>query len=73
MACKHGEKLLGNLIASFNTMSVRFLIFIAKIHKLDSKADGFELAFPQAELDVDIWMCLPIGLQVDNQTEADPD
>ena len=56
-----------------NMMSVRLLLLIAKIHKLDSKAIDFVLAFPQAELDVDIWMYLPIGFQVDCQTEADSD
>ena len=54
-------------------MSIRLLLLIAKIHKLDSKAIDFVLAFSQAELDVDIWMCLPIGFQVDCQTEADSD
>ena len=56
-----------------NMMSVRLLLLIAKIHKLDSKAIDFVLAFPQAELDVDIWMYLPIGFQVNCQTEADSD
>jgi len=56
-----------------NMMSVRLRLLIAKIHKLDSKAIDFVLAFPQAELDVDIWMYLPIGFQVDCHTEADSD
>ena len=56
-----------------NMMSVRLLLVIAKIYKLDSKAIDFVLAFPQAELDTDIWMYLPIGFQVDGQTEADSD
>jgi len=54
-----------------NMMSVRLLLLIAKIHNLDTKAIDFVLAFPQAELDVDIWMQLPIGFQVDGETEAD--
>ena len=51
-------------------LSVRLLLSIAKIYKLDSKAIDFVLAFPQADLDVDIWMYFPIGFQVDSQPEA---
>ena len=50
-------------------LSVRLLLSIAKIYKLESKAIDFVLAFPQADLDVDIWMYLPIGFQVDGETE----
>jgi hypothetical protein len=46
-----------------NTISVKLLLVIAKVHGLDSKAIDFVLAFPQAELDVDIWMDLPIGFE----------
>ena len=56
-----------------NMLSVRLLLSLAKIYNLDSKAIDFVLAFPQADLDVDIWMYLPIGFQVDGQTEADSD
>ena len=52
-------------------LSVRlFLLYIAKIYKLDSKAIDFVLFFPQANLEVDIWMHFPIGSQVDGQTEV---
>ena len=40
---------------------------------MESKAINFVLAFPQADLKEDIWMNLPIGFQVDGQTEADSD
>ena len=40
------------------------------MYNLDSKAIDFVLAFPQADLEEDIWMYLPIGLQVDGHTEA---
>jgi hypothetical protein len=56
-----------------NMLSVRLILAIAKIHKLDSKAIDFVLAFPQADLKEDIWMQLPIGFQVEGQTEADSD
>ena len=54
-------------------LTVHLILAIAKLHKIDSKAMDFVLAFPQADLEEDIWMHLPIGLQVDGQTEADSD
>ena len=36
---------------------------IAHIHKLDSKSIEFILAFPQANLDVPVFMELPVGFQ----------
>ena len=46
-------------------LSVRLLLALCHIHGLDSKSIDFVLAFPQADLDVDIWMELPIGFMVD--------
>jgi len=46
-----------------NMLSVKLLLIIAKIHGLDSKSIDFVLAFPQADLDVDIWMELPLGFE----------
>ena len=54
-------------------LTVRLILIIAKLHKLDSKAIDFVLAFPQADLKEDIWMSLPVGFQVDGQTEDDSD
>ena len=51
-------------------MYVRLILAISKLHNLDSKAIDFVLAFPQAELEEDIWMYLPIGFQVYGHTEA---
>ena len=56
-----------------NMLTVCLILAISKLHKLDSKAIDFVLAFPQAGLEEDIWMQLPIGFQVDSQTEADSD
>ena len=42
--------------------SVRFLLIVAKIHKLESKSIDFILAFPQADLDVPVYMELPPGI-----------
>ena len=53
-----------------NMMSVRLILAIAKLHNLDSKAIEFVIAFPQSDLEEDIWMYLPIGFQVDGHTEA---
>ena len=38
------------------------LLIVAKIHKLESKSIDFVLAFPQADLDVPIYMELPSGV-----------
>jgi hypothetical protein len=48
-----------------NMISVKLLLVIAKIHglELELKSVDFVLAFPQADLDIDIWMELPIGFQ----------
>ena len=54
-------------------LSRRLILAIAKIHKLESKAIDFVLAFPQADLKEDIWMQLPIGFQVNWCTEAKSD
>jgi hypothetical protein len=50
-----------------NMVTVCLILLLARIYKLDSKAIDFALAFPQAELDIDIWMYLPIGFQVDTE------
>ena len=42
-----------------NIISVKILLVLDKIHGLESKSLDFVLAFPQANLDVDIWMELP--------------
>jgi hypothetical protein len=51
-------------------VTVHLILLLAQIYKLDSKAIDFVLAFPQAELDVGIWMYLPIGFQVDTENES---
>ncbi len=53
-----------------NMVTVCLILLLAQIEELDSKAINFVLAFPQAELDVDIWMYLPIGFQVDTENES---
>jgi hypothetical protein len=47
-------------------LTVRFFLALCNIHKLDSKSINFVLAFPQTNLDVDIWMELPQDIAVVN-------
>jgi len=46
-----------------NWASVCLLLAVAKIHKLPSKSIGFVLAFPQADLEVPVYMELPLGFE----------
>ena len=48
-----------------NMLTVSLLLALCNIHGLESKSIDFVLAFPQADLDVDIWMELPVGIVVD--------
>ena len=50
--------------------SVRLLLIVAKIHKLDSKSIDFVLAFPQAKLDVPVYMELPPGVSPINDIDS---
>ena len=43
-------------------ITVKLLLLILKLHGQDSKSIDFALAFPRAELDVDIWMELPVAV-----------
>jgi len=47
-----------------NMISIKLILVIAKIHGLKSKSIDSMLAFPQADLDIDIWMELPIEFQM---------
>ena len=46
----------------FTWASVQLLVFIAKIHKLDSKSINFVIAFPKADLPIPVYMELPTGV-----------
>ena len=59
--------------AVVNMLTVHLILAIANIHNPDSKAIDFVLAFPQADLKEDIWIQLPVGSQIDGQTEAEYD
>jgi hypothetical protein len=47
-----------------NWFSIRTLLALSIIHKLESRSIDFTLAFPQADLDIDVFMELPIGFEV---------
>ena len=47
-----------------NWISVQFLLIISKLAGLESRAIDFVLAFPQADLDVPVYMELPIVMEV---------
>jgi hypothetical protein len=52
-----------------NWASVRILLAVAKIHGLSSKSIDFVLAFPQADLEVPVYMESPIGFDApDNES-----
>ena len=50
-----------------NMLTVRLLLIICKVHKLHSKSIDFVLAFPQADLEEDIWMRIPEGVKIDSE------
>ena len=45
-------------------MSVRFILAIASIHELPSRSIDFVLDFNQADLDVDAFTEIPLGMGV---------
>ena len=47
-----------------NWISVRFLMIVAQVLDLDTQAIDFVLAFPQAELEVPVYMELPAGMDI---------
>ena len=47
-----------------NWISVRFLLIIAELLKLETRTIDFVLAFPQAKLDVPVYMYVPAGMQL---------
>ena len=47
-----------------NWISIQFLLILAKLLGLDTKALDFALSFPQADLDTPIYMEIPVGVSV---------
>ena len=50
--------------------SVRLLLVVAKIHGLKSKSIDSIFAFPQADLDVQVYMELPAGVNSINASDG---
>lgn len=44
-----------------NWLSVRTLLIVSMLNDLETRSIDFTLAFPQADLDVDVYMELPVG------------
>ena len=61
---KWGENYWETYSPVVNMLTVRLLLIICKIHKLHSKSIDFVLAFPQADLEEDIWMEIPLGVDI---------
>ena len=66
-----GEKYWEMYIPVVNILTVWLLLGLCNIRNLASKSIYFLLAFPQADLDVDIWMELPIGFVIDEVSHSD--
>ena len=47
---------------------MRFLLVLSEIVGLESRAIDFVLAFPQADLDVSVYIELPIAMEVSDNT-----
>ena len=50
-----------------NWISVSFLMIFAQVLELDTQAIDFVLAFPQAELEVPVYMDLPAGMDLSGE------
>ena len=46
-------------------LTVKLLLIVAKLHGLSSKSIDFVLAFPQMEVDAEIYMDPPIGRELE--------
>ena len=49
-----------------NWVSVKFLLIISQLADLETQALDFVLAFPQAKLDVPVYMKIPPGIDIEN-------
>jgi len=64
-----GENFWETYAPVVNWLSVRILFALSIIHDLDTRSIDFVLAFPQAPLDIDVFMELPYGFAVDGITD----
>ena len=61
---QYGVNYLETYSPTVNWISVRFLMIFAQIIKLDTQSIYFVLAFPQADLDVPVYMELLVGMNL---------
>ncbi len=55
-----------------NWASVRSILAIAKIHSLSSKSINFVLTFPQADLEIPVYLEVPIGFEAPDEENSRP-
>ena len=60
----HGENYWDTYSPVVKWMSIRTMLTIALIKKLHTRSIDFTLAFPQADVDVEIYMAIPYGFKV---------
>ena len=60
----YGETYWDTYAPVVNWISVRMMLSLAIIHKLHTTSVDFVLAFPQADVDVEIFMEIPAGVEV---------
>ncbi len=68
---KWGVNYWETYVLGVNWISVRTLLAIATVHDLPSHSIDFVLAFPQADLDVLVYMELPFGFESPNGVPGD--
>ena len=61
---QYGVNYWGTYSPTVNWISVRFLMIVAQVLELDTQAIDFVLAFPEAELEVHIYMELSAGMDL---------
>src|SRR6056300_1305894 len=65
-----GVNYLETFAPTVNWISVRFLLAVAEIMQLETQAIDFVLAFPQADLDLPVYMELPAGMELPGQSSS---
>ena len=65
----YGQNYWETYAPTVNWISIRFLLIIAQILDLNTQAIDFVLAFPQADLDVPVYMELPAGMDLEGKGE----
>jgi hypothetical protein len=66
----HGDTFWDTYAPVVNWMSVRLMLIFSEIHKLHTRSIDFTLAFPQADVKVDIYMELPLGCTPSDKSDS---